>query len=169
MSFLPKWQIVYTRPKNEKLTSRYLNELGIEHLLPMGRMTRQMRDTQKTIRVPLFPSYIFVYLTDIRNVLEVLNLNSVINYVKIGKKIVEVPEKVVNNIKILTNQDDEVIVINDKIKVGIKCAIKEGPFAGLDCEVVNIERKKHILVRLDIFDRNILLEIKNSSLISVLD
>lgn len=159
LDFNSKWCLIYTKPKSEKKTAKYLEELSIDHLLPLHSSVHQWQDRKKIVHSPIFPSYLFVNLSSAKAYFEILDLNSVINFVKIGNEVATVQEKTVENIRIIMNQNCNVSVSTDNIKIGKKILIKEGPFLGLDCEIVKIGDKGSLLVRIDIFKRQLLFDI----------
>jgi transcriptional antiterminator RfaH len=163
--FISNWLVVYTKPQSEKKASSQLIDLGINHLLPLKKEVRQWHDRKKIINSPIFPSYIFVQPQNVKSYFDVLELNSIINYVKIGKEVAIVPELTIKNISILISLDCELEVSNQTVKKGQNLLIKQGPFSGLNCEVVNIEKKDKILVRLDIFNRHLIVDIPDYNLV----
>ena len=160
-----KWHVAYTRPKHERLTAKYLDELGIDFLLPMENSIKDYNGRKTRVSLPLFPSYIFVNPKKPQNFYDVLDLNSVVNYVKIGKQVAEVPYKTIENLKILTEAHQKIEQLTGTFKPGNICYITDGAFSGLNCEVVSIGKRNLILVRVDIFQRNLLVELPDTLLL----
>ncbi|RAJ26907.1 UpxY family transcription antiterminator [Pedobacter cryoconitis] len=154
-----KWHIVYTRPKSEKKVAAQLDDLGVNYLLPLRNETRNLKERKKIVNTPLFPSYIFVQPINKKSYFEILDLHTVVNYVKVGKDIAVIPQSAINNLNILISQNCAMEVTTDRFKVGQSLLINEGLFKGLLCEVVNIAKKDLILVRLDVFNRHLLIDI----------
>jgi transcriptional antiterminator RfaH len=154
-----KWHVVYTRPKTEKKVASQLDDLGVKYLLPLKNEIRNWNDRKKTVNIPLFPSYVFVQPINKKSYFEILDLHTVVNYVKIGKDIAVIPQSAINNLNILISQNCDIAVTTDRFKVGQSLLINEGQFKGLLCEVVNVGKKNLILVRLDIFNRHLLIDI----------
>lgn len=55
-----QWLIVYTRPGCEKKVVTHLEKRGIEVYCPFNKAPSALIDRKRIIRVPLFPSYVFV-------------------------------------------------------------------------------------------------------------
>ena len=55
------WMAVYTKPRHEKMTYKYLCEKKIKTYLPLIKMKRKWSDRYQWIEKPMFTSYIFVY------------------------------------------------------------------------------------------------------------
>lgn len=54
------WHVAYTYPNAEKKMHERLAEKGVESFLPLQDRLSIRRDRKKMIKVPLFPSYVFV-------------------------------------------------------------------------------------------------------------
>jgi len=59
-----KWLVAYCKSRSEKLTSERLRAAGIEVYCPLQTTMRQWSDRKKKVKVPIFPSYIFVYVNE---------------------------------------------------------------------------------------------------------
>jgi transcriptional antiterminator RfaH len=164
ISYSQKWHVIYTRPQTEKKVSCQLTDMGIRHLLPMKKETRKWHDRKKIVDVPLFPSYIFVQPVDVKSYFDVLDLYAVVNYIKVGKEVAVVSEATINSINILLERDCGVTVSTERFKIGQTINITEGQFSGLACEVVSIGKKDFLLVRVEVFNRHLLIDLPGQSL-----
>lgn len=54
------WLAAYTRPRHEERVTEFCHQRGIEAFLPLRAVLRRWSDRKKTLKVPLFPSYVFV-------------------------------------------------------------------------------------------------------------
>jgi transcription antitermination factor NusG len=86
-------------------------------------------------------------------------------YVKTGKEIARVNETVVNNIKLATSQTKDIEVSDSFIQPGRQLVINKGVLTGLTCEVVRVDSKKKLLVRVDLLQRNILLSLSEENFV----
>jgi transcriptional antiterminator RfaH len=155
-SFKTGWYVMYTRPNHEKKISVGLSEMKIDYFLPTVKKLRTWHDRRKFIDMPLFPSYIFVYLKDLYGYFDGLKLDGAISYVKTGKEIARVHETVINSIRVAVDNGDDVEVSDNYLTPGQQLVIKQGPLTGLTCEVVHFNNKTKILVRVHLLQRNIL-------------
>src|SRR5689334_13100562 len=55
----PLW-VVHTKSRNEKALARDLSQRGVRFFLPTAQIARRCRGKRLTLRVPLFPSYMFL-------------------------------------------------------------------------------------------------------------
>ncbi len=56
-----KWYVLQTKPRNEKLVLRQIEQKGIEIFAPFMEKIRMWSDRKKKIDVPLFSGYVFIY------------------------------------------------------------------------------------------------------------
>jgi transcriptional antiterminator RfaH len=165
--FKSGWYLIYTKPRHEKKVQASLTEMNINSFLPIKKKLHTWRDRKKLINEPLFPSYVFIYLNDMRNYYEGLHSDGSLYYVKTGKEIARVSESVVNNIKLAVNEAAQMELSDRHFTPGRCLVITKGALAGLSCEVVQFENKDKLLVRVDLLQRNILLTLPEEHLMAV--
>jgi len=158
LSFVAGWYIIYTSPRKEKKISDELSERDITCFLPLIRSVRKWHDRKKVIYLPAFPSYIFVYLNKFQEYRMVSEMEGVLSYVKFGKSHAIVKQQLIDEIRMAINQDN-VIVSAAYFEAGEKLVIQEGPLTGLHCEMIKSDGKDKILVRIQLLNRNILLDV----------
>jgi transcription antitermination factor NusG len=61
-----KWYVFYTKSRHEKKVRDLLQRRGFEVFLPLQKVLRQWSDRKKRVEVPLFNSYIFVWVQEHR-------------------------------------------------------------------------------------------------------
>ena len=165
-NFTPAWHVVYTRPNHEKKIANELSELEIEAFLPTVKTIRKWHDRKKYLEMPLFPSYVFIHLKNEQCYYSSLTTD-ILYYVKSGKKIATIPDTVIKNIQLVVNSGKEIEVSAEYLKPGKNLLIKDGPFTGCFCEVIEYKGKQKILVRIDLLQRGILLNLNVESLAPV--
>lgn len=74
------WYAVYTKPQCEKKVAALLTKKKIENLCPLNRITNGAGNRRKMLYEPLFPTFVFVYITE-GEMLEVRKTGDVINFV----------------------------------------------------------------------------------------
>jgi transcription antitermination factor NusG len=156
------WYAVYTRPKYEKKVYEELNLKKYDSFLPLIKKTSKWSDRLKTIEVPLFPSYVFVFLKDKRIYYEILKIDGVVCFIKFENKLATVKKSEIENIKQLINNCTNLELLQADIKIGEKRTILSGPLSGLECEIISYKGKNKILVRIDSLQQNIVAELDPS-------
>jgi transcriptional antiterminator RfaH len=166
--FDPGWYVTYTKPRHEKKVVEQLQLIKICNFLPLVKSLKIWSDRRKYTAIPLFPSYVFVKLENIQSYFKSLDVNSILYFVKTGKEIARVSDTTIDNLKLIdSNYREQIEVSSEYIFPGEKLLIKEGPFTGFCCEVVEHNGKQKILVRIELLQRNILLGISSRYLMPV--
>lgn len=158
------WRVVYTKPRHEKKVCDQLSKNGLSVFLPMVKSLRTWGDRKKYIDLPLFPSYVFVKLTDGQSYCRSMQLEGVLYYLHSGTGIAHVSDVVINNIRIMLGCPECIEVSHERFQPGTFLAVKEGPFAGFTCEVVRYMGKEKILVRIELLSRCLLLNLPTGNL-----
>ncbi|MBO9205489.1 MULTISPECIES: UpxY family transcription antiterminator [Niastella] len=154
------WYVLYTKPRHEKKVVHELSGLKVISYLPMVKRLRAWSDRKKYVAMPLFPSYVFVNIESHENYYSSLEIEGVLYYVRNGKAIARVNESIIESIQMLVSHDDNNIEISSEyFQPGRKLNIKDGPFTGFCCEVINYKGKQKVLVRIELLQRNILFDI----------
>ena len=157
----PAWYVIYTRPRHEKKVAEQLDNLELPYFLPITRTLKMWAKRKKYMSLPLFPSYVFVKPQTAQQYVESLQIPGVLYYVKIGNKIAEISEKLIHKIKsVLSGDSDHSVEVSaELIKPGTVHHILSGPFAGLDCEVVEHKGKNKLLVRIELLQRTVMVDL----------
>jgi transcription antitermination factor NusG len=133
--------------------------------LPLNKVKRQWKDRRRIIYEPLFPSYVFVYITTMQEYYDSLRLEGVCNYVRFGKEIARIESDVVESIRLVVEMGSNIEVYDDAFKQEEQLVIQHGPLTGLSCEVIRTNGKYRILVRVMLLKRNIIVDLPSSYLI----
>lgn len=163
-SFTPGWYVIYTRPQQERKVVSHLEKRRIKHYLPTTSKISLWHDRKKLIHTPLFPSYVFVWLNELKDFYDTVNDNSGFMYfLKDGSVNARVDQKTIDCIQMIACSAKEIECINYCIHPGKVVEIAEGPFSGLCCQVVEHDSKQKILVRISLLNRYLLatLSLKN--------
>jgi len=166
-AFNSGWYLIYTKPRHEKKVHTFLADRGINSFLPMTRKLSMWHDRKKLINVPLFPSYVFIYLGSIQYYYAALDVEGSLYYVKTGKEVARVNDTVVNSIRLAIDSAREIEVSDMRFQPGRKLVISKGALTGLSCEVVRYNGNEKLLVRVDLLQRNILVTVPEDNVIAV--
>jgi transcriptional antiterminator RfaH len=151
------WYVLYTKPRHEKKVSEKIAQCRLTYFLPTIKSLRTWCDRKKFIEVPMFPSYIFVYLHNVEEYYMGLHIDGVFKYVKTGKQIARVSENIIKNIGLLVSGNNQVEVTTEQFEPGRSLVIRYGPLTNLSCEIVSVANgSQKILVRVNLLQRNLL-------------
>jgi len=158
-----KWYAVYTRPRAEKLVYKRLVEAEVETFLPLQKTYRIWSDRKKMVERPLLSSYIFVK-TKSKYFPVVYKIDGIVKFVSFEKKPVPIPQKQIDNLRLLVNSDAEIEVSSEIFSKGDNVEVTSGSLIGLTGELINIGRKKRVVVRINKLDLNLIITIPVSFL-----
>lgn len=154
----PKWYAVYTNPRAEKLVFGRLIEEGIDTFLPLQKTYRTWSDRKKLIEKPLLSSYIFVKVVPV-DFPKVYKTMGVVKFVTFEGQPASIPQKQIDNLRLLINSDAEIEVTSEKFEKGDNVEVINGSMIGLTGELIKTGGKKRVIVRIDRLDQNIILTI----------
>jgi transcriptional antiterminator RfaH len=156
--FEEKWYALYTRPRAEKLVYQRLVEAGIETFLPLQKTYRIWSDRKKLVEKPLLSSYVFVK-TNNKSFPKVYKTNGVVKFISFEGQPVSIPQKQIDNLRLLINSDADIEVSSDKFATGDNVEVINGSLIGLTGELIRIGSKNRVIVRIDRLDQNLILKI----------
>lgn len=157
---MKKWYVVYTNSRAEKKVAGEFSKAGIEHYLPLYKIQRQWSDRVKWVEVPLFPSYIFVFIDLTKEYSIVAAIPGVACFIKLSEKPVPIPTSEIDKIKTVMASGIPVLAQNSAyLTKGDPIEVTEGSLKGLKGELIGLKGKKKVLIRLDVIDKNILIDI----------
>lgn len=156
--FKSNWYLLYTRPNHERKIAAYLQELGMEHYLPMVRTESQKFHQHKPGLTPLFPSYVFIFLDNVKDYYTASNAPGVINFVKLGGQLAKVDPQVIQSIKLLLDRNISINVVAE-FSAGQEIVVKTGPFAGLSGEIIKHLGKQKVQIRIHAMQCSLLVSI----------
>lgn len=161
-----KWLVIYTRPRWEKKVDQALKTQGIISYCPVRKEKHQWADRVKEVELPLFNSYIFVYI-DPWEELKVRMTNGFINFVYYMGKPAIIRESVIENIKNIISVFPQAEVLNMQgIAVGDLVRIKDGLMKEREGQVLKIQGK-NVLLLIESLNCIMLTTVATGNLISV--
>lgn len=158
-----KWYAVYTRPRAEKLVYQRLVETGVETFLPLQKTFRKWSDRKKLVEKPLLSSYIFVK-TNAKDFPKVYKTNGVVKFISFEGHPVSIPQKQIDNLRLLINSNADIEVSSEKFEKGDNVEVVNGALIGLTGELIKIGTHNRFVVRIDRLDQNLILKIPRAFL-----
>ncbi len=152
------WYVLYVKSCQEKKVETLLQENKINAYVPLVKTIRKWSDRKKVIMKPLFSSYVFVNIKSKRDFHTAIDTNGACAYIRFGSEYAIVSDNEIKRIKFILESDDIKDIENNSklIRVGEIRTIQEGALCGLDCEIVKINNKNKIIVRISSIQQNIL-------------
>lgn len=145
---ISKWFAVYTKYKREKVILRDLKQKGIHAYLPIQKLTRVYASKRKVVELPLISCYIFVKITKPEYV-QVLQTESVVNFVRIAKNLISIPEREIEIMKHIVGEGIPVIAEPSGFHSGDKVEIVGGNLTGIKGTLIESHGTKEVIVELE--------------------
>lgn len=147
------WYTVFTKPRQEQVAAEHLARQGFSVFLPMALNPYQRRTRRQVERVePLFPRYLFIHVVaDQQSLGPVRSTRGVCTLVRFGKKLVTVPELVIQMIHSRMNPESGLVELDPvTVQPGDRVKVFDGPFAGAEgiLEAHRGERRALLLMEL---------------------
>lgn len=140
------WKVVYTRSNYEKKAHQLLSQYGLHSFCPVISIKSKWADRSKVIEKPLFPSYLFVYVSPVEEQ-KVLAINGILSYIHFGGKPAIMPDEDINRINdILSKYQDIDTISSSKLVIGDQVMINKGFKTGATAEILEVEEKTVLLI-----------------------
>ncbi|MEM1328202.1 MAG: UpxY family transcription antiterminator [Bacteroidota bacterium] len=153
-----RWFAVYTRFKCEKVVHKDLQAKGIECYVPLQEVTRRYTRKIKTHHIPLISCYVFVKVNR-KNYVRVLETDYVLNYVKIGRNLIAIPEEEIEILKAVTREGVITAIEDRQLQVGDNVEIIGGRLTGLKGKLIETDNGKRLVVELEMLGKDIYMEV----------
>jgi transcription antitermination factor NusG len=146
--FMP-WYAVHTRSRHEDRVCLGLQQKSFHAYLPKLEVWSKRKDRRKKIETPMFPGYLFVEIAslDNDNKLEVLKTFGVVRILgkSAGSEPIPVPNAKIDAIRRIVDSKVEVQQFQYP-KVGEPARIIDGPFKGMEGQVIRTDYEKELFV-----------------------
>ncbi|MCF8222787.1 MAG: UpxY family transcription antiterminator [Bacteroidales bacterium] len=140
-----------------------LQSEGYEAYLPLVKTLRQWSDRKKWVEVPLLNSYVFV-LTHPEYLRDIITLEGAARYISFEGKPAAIPEKQIDNLRLLVNSEANIEVTGERLLPGDPVEVTHGSLRGLCGELIKLGNKNKVVVRIDRLDLNLVVKIQKAFL-----
>ena len=143
------WYVLHTKSRHENVVNEGLLRKSMEVYLPKITVRSKRRDRKATIRVPLFPGYVFVK-TDLHpnTHLEIVKVAGAVRFIGNKQGPLPVADETVDSLKIMVTSDHP-LTTGHNLKKGDKVMVIHGPLAGLIGTFVRYGGKGRLLVSVE--------------------
>ena len=158
-----RWYALYTKSRAEKKTEKELLYRGYETYLPLEKRLKQWSDRKKWVYEPLIRSYIFIRAT--RKELHYSTYTmGVVKVVNFEGKPAPIPDRQIQAIKEILKSGESYEVTSDFFEVGELVEIQTGNLKGIQGELIKQLNRYKVLIRIDVIQQNLLVNINPSYL-----
>ncbi|MFP4605959.1 MAG: UpxY family transcription antiterminator [Bacteroidales bacterium] len=158
-----RWYALYTKSRAEKKVAKELQLRGIEAYLPLEKRLKQWSDRKKWVEEPLIRSYIFVH-TNLKGLHNAVYTPGVVKIVTFEGKPAPIPDKQIQAIKNVLSSKEIYEVTSDNFELGEMVEVKQGRLKGLQGEMVRHLNKYKVLIRIEVIQQNLMVNINPSYL-----
>lgn len=157
-----RWYVVYTSAHHEKRVAGQLASRGVCHFLPVFASVRTWKDRQVNLKLPLFPSYLFVRLA-LRDRMNVLQIPGVVRLVGFNGRPVALAEEEIEALKegLAKGLHAEP---HPYLTVGRRVLIKNGPLVGREGILSRWKGNWRVVLSLRLLQRSIAVDLDASDL-----
>ena len=149
---MKKWLVAYVRLHHEKKTAERLTAMNIENFLPVQEEIRQWTYRKKKIERVVIPMMIFVHV-DAAERSQVLTLSAISRYMVLHGEHTPavIPDEQMERFKFMLDYADEAVeMCAAPLVPGELIRVVKGPLKGLEGELVEVDGKAKVVVRLDL-------------------
>ena len=147
-----RWYVAMVRMHHEKKVSERLCKMGIESFVPVQREYHCWSDRRKLVDAVLIPMMVFVHATPRERSL-VLTLSTVSRYMVLRGESAPtvIPDDQMDRFRFMLDYSEETISMNSSpLARGELVRVIKGPLAGLVGELVTLDGRSKIAVRLNV-------------------
>jgi len=147
-----KWYVAYVRLFHERKTAEKLSAMGIESFVPVREEIHQWSQRKKKVMRVLIPQMIFIHATP-KERMDALTLASISHYMVLRGEHTPavIPDGQMKQFMFMVDYSEETIeMFLSPLEPGQTVKVIKGPLAGLEGELVEVEGKSKVVVRLDL-------------------
>jgi transcription antitermination factor NusG len=156
-----RWYALYTKPRFEKKAERELRLKGFEVYLPLEKRLKQWSDRKKWVLEPVIRSYIFVRVNRVE-LEKAYRTPGILTIVKFEGEPAPIQDKQIELIKTLLSSEESFEVTSDAFEIGTIVEVVHGNMKGFKGELVEHLNRYKVLIRLEVVQQNLLVNINPS-------
>ena len=155
------WYVIQAQTRKEREVETGLQRQGLEIFLPMVTVPSRRRDRKVTLRVPLFPGYLFINARlNTQIIHKIIKAHYVFRLLGNGRP-VPIPEAEIEAIKAIVSGDHPYYPWRF-LEKGKRVRVIDGPLTGVDGIILEKrEQKRRLVVSVDLFRRSVAVELDN--------
>ncbi|KJU82290.1 transcription antitermination protein NusG [Candidatus Magnetobacterium bavaricum] len=162
------WYAVYVKSKHEFKVLEHLEKVGVEVFLATVERLRRWKDRKKIMLFPLFPSYLFVHISNInKELITVLKIPGVVRFLCVIPGEPEpVPDDQINSLKKLITSKESIDPY-PYLKEGQRVRVIRGPLAGVEGILIGRYDRHFVVLSIDMLRQGVAVKIDSSDVESI--
>jgi transcription antitermination factor NusG len=154
---LPRWYAAYTCANHERRVADQFANRGVEHFLPTYESVRRWKDRKVRLRMPLFPSYIFVQIA-LCDRLRVLEVPSVVRLVGFDRRPVSLADDDLKRIRQFLERGFHAEP-HPYLIAGKRVRVSHGPLAGMEGILSQRKGKFRVVISIELVQRAVAVDV----------
>jgi transcriptional antiterminator RfaH len=161
-----QWFVVYCKSREELRAQQNLANQGVYSFFPKIHTEKNLRGKKKVVEEALFPSYLFVNISQKDEKFSAIrSTRGINNFVKFGLSIATIPDQQVKQLEQLCHVNNKLAINrDDAYKNGDKVEILSGPFKGLTAIFDIKDGLERSMLLLNILNQDNSISFQNSAL-----
>lgn len=146
------WLVLYVKSCMERKTAQRLAAMGIESYVPVQTVTRRWSDRLKKVEKLVLPLVVFVHVNHSERQLA-LTLGAATRYLVLRgqHEPAVIPDEQLRQFRFMLDYSPEAVGFSaEPLAPGDPIRVIKGPLAGLEGELVNLDGRQRVFVRLDL-------------------
>jgi transcription antitermination factor NusG len=156
------WYAAYTKHQHEKHVERHFTSKGLETFLPLYEAVHRWQDRAKTVRMPLFPCYVFVRMS-LQRKLDVLMTRGVFWLVGSSGFASPIPEREMESLRTVAANTHR-LDPHPYLTQGDLVRVRSGPLAGIEGIFVRTKRQCRVVLSVPLLMKSAAVEVEISLL-----
>lgn len=151
VAYPKRWYVAMVRMHHEKKVAEYLSKMGIDNFVPVQQQIHQWSDRRKAVETVLLPMMVFVH-ADQKERMEALTLSTVSRYMVLRGESTPavIPDDQMARFRFMLDYAEEAISMSSSpLARGEEVRVIKGPLVGLVGELVTVNGRKKVAVRLN--------------------
>ena len=157
------WYAAYTCANHEKRVAQQLESRSVEYFLPLYESLRRWKDRRVRLQLPLFPSYVFVRITQ-RDRLRVLEIPSMVRLVGFNGLPTALPDDEMEAMRAALTGKLRAEP-HPYLKVGRRARITSGPFVGLEGILLRKKGTFRVVLSIELIKRSIAVDVDSADVV----
>jgi transcription antitermination factor NusG len=152
-----KWYAAYTSANHEKRVAEQLVVRDVEHFLPVYESVRRWKDRRITLKMPLFPGYVFVRMA-LRDRLQVLQVPGVAHLVGFDGTPAALPDEEIETLR-ASFESGVRVEPHPYLTVGRRVRLKSGPLAGMQGILLRRKGNFRVVISIELIQRSLMVQV----------
>jgi transcription termination/antitermination protein NusG len=154
-----KWYVAHVKSHHENNVATELTIRGVDNYLPCYEELHEWKDRRQSVRLPLFPGYVFTRFFDSPETrLSILRTNGIVRLLGLGKTIEAVPDPEMEAVRRLV-ESTLPCYAHPFLREGDRIRVKRGPLRGTEGFLVRVKNHTRLVVSVSLLSRSVAAEV----------